>query len=168
VGSLPSIFADPFSRWGPGQSRPAPLSHSTHTNTSRPSGTGRTRHNIKWYLPEMMRSMSLLTDEERHNYEKTLSVLWKQYESPHTDPIWREKAMNNILAFGKMVKSKLEEPGRARAAWWRRNNGTMAPKSLDGMTSPTHESGRSSLPPTNDNGCQALRNMAARLGAPDD
>lgn len=61
------------------------------------------------YRPEMMRNITLLTEEEKGKYEKGLAQLWKTYETSAPGSAEKAEAQKKIIQFGSMLANKVAQ-----------------------------------------------------------
>ena len=65
--------------------------------------------NIPMYRPEQMRSITLLTEQEKIKYERGLASLWRMHDSAPQGSPESNEAKKKIMDFGKMLAMKMHE-----------------------------------------------------------
>ncbi|KAK1829383.1 transcription initiation factor TFIID subunit 12 [Podospora conica] len=73
------------------------------------------------YRPEMMRTLRILTDEERKNYEKGLTTLWTTHDATLPGSPQNEEAKRRIVEFGRMLSNKIHSRRAQFAAQQKQN-----------------------------------------------
>jgi len=63
---------------------------------------------VLMYRPEMMRTLRILTEDERNNYEKGLTTLWATHDATLPGSPQNEEAKRRIVDFGRMLSNKIQ------------------------------------------------------------
>ena len=71
------------------------------------------RQQTPLYRPEMMRSITFLTEDEKAKYEKGLAGLWKEHDGAVPGSPQQEGAKKKIAEFGRMLVNKIHQRRQA-------------------------------------------------------